>query len=88
VVVIRESWLQTQACCSVRVPSNGTPQTVRETLQLFESLQSGQSVGRAPGSDNCVLPRAVEWRVGHAWRDIQNCGRSARKEDTAWKTSA
>jgi len=27
------------------VPSNGTPQTVRESLQLLESLQSGQSVG-------------------------------------------
>jgi len=45
VVVIRDSWLQTQACCFVRVPSNGTPQTVREGLQLFENLQSGQSVG-------------------------------------------
>ena len=27
------------------MPSNGTPQTVRECLRLFESLQSGQSVG-------------------------------------------
>lgn len=26
------------------------------------------------------MPRAVESRVGHAWEDIQSCGRSDRRK--------